>query len=100
MKHRLIFHPRFFEDIATAQSWIEHARTGWGSRFAAAVEMAVSAIIDYPESFKIVAGDYRRALLRKFGYLVVFSCRGEQIRLIGVMHGARDITSWLESRDL
>jgi hypothetical protein len=61
---RLVFRPEAEAELLDARDWYEAERLGLGTVFAAAVETAVTAILDNPSAYPRVKGDTRRALIR------------------------------------
>jgi plasmid stabilization system protein ParE len=83
------------DDIRDAFRWYEDRKAGLGLEFVEELDAAVATIAERPGSFPVVARTARRALVRRFPYLVLFVESGEDIGIIGVFHTARDPQTWL-----
>jgi len=87
-----------YVDIATIYDWYERARTGLGLEFIEAVDKAVEQIAQFPESGRIVRGEIRRILTRRFPYGLLYIAGDEEIVALGCFHLRRDPRVW-SSRD-
>ncbi|MDX2158595.1 MAG: type II toxin-antitoxin system RelE/ParE family toxin [Hyphomicrobiaceae bacterium] len=81
-------------DIEVAREWYEGEREGLGSAFLDEVEAALERIGERPGGYAIAHGDARRALVRRFPYTIYFRIRGDQVRILAVIHQARDPRVW------
>ena len=57
-------------DLQEARRWYSEIRLELGERFALAVETTVNAIAENPLQFPVIYGELRRAVLRRFPYLI------------------------------
>ena len=57
-------------DLAGAYGWYEEQRAGLGEEFIAAVDATFDAVERFPEAFRRVHGDVRRANVSRFPYAV------------------------------
>lgn len=61
-------------------------------------EAQVQAVLDritaQPEMHQCVLNDIRRAVVRRFPYLVFYRVKGNRIRVISVFHARRNPTIW------
>lgn len=98
MTREVIFHELFSRDVEHFASMLDAARPGLGNEFIAAVEAQLALIVARPESYRLVSGRTRRALIRRFRALVLFRSTSSHLFVAGVVHGARDTETWLASR--
>ena len=77
-------------DVEVAYRWYEAQRPGLGGEFLNEVEACLERISERPLSFPAVINDARRALLRRFPYSVYFRLRGDEARVLALLHQARD----------
>ena len=82
------------QDIREAHAWYEAQSSGLGREFLDEVEAALQRIANGPDCYKYILGDARRALVRRFPYSVYFRVRGEDVRIVGVIHQHRDPRIW------
>ena len=71
---------------------------GLGVEFAHVVEDVLGTIESSPLRFPVARADIRRAVLRRFPYVVYFVVLPELISVIAVLHGRRDPTVWQSRR--
>ena len=74
----------------------------WPNRaadFLAAVNACLAMIQRHPQAFTLVDKTMRRALVRRFPYVVFYEIEPRQIVVYGVFHGARDPHAWRRRRD-
>lgn len=98
MKRRIEFHPEFERDVQDYGDWIEFESPGMGEAFAQAVGSAVQSLDEMPDRHRVLISPYRRVLIRRFSVLIPFRFIGDDIRVLGVVHGARDIERWIKRR--
>ena len=77
-------------DSADAHDWYENDRPGRGDRFLAAVNTCIRGIRRSPKSKAVWKRGYRRALVRKFPYLVIYKYDGETVTVFCLFHTSRD----------
>src|SRR5689334_249136 len=82
-------------EIEDAFEWYRSRSPTAALRFLVAVDEALVAIRERPETFPIVTGALRRALLRRFPYAVYFKVYDRTVAVVGVVHGHRHPRTWL-----
>jgi toxin ParE1/3/4 len=91
-------------ESAEAATWYDDQSFGLGDEFLSEVEQAIAEIGRNPQSFsrlEYYSGphDIRRHVLRRFPYLIVFSCRPETVLVVAISHARRQPLYWLERTD-
>lgn len=86
----VIVEPDARNEIRGARDWYEARQANVGAEFVAEIDAAMRAVSDRPQSFPVVARDVRRALVRRFPYLILFVARRDVVIVIGVFHTSRD----------
>jgi len=86
---RISFRPEARSEILEARNWYESRARGLGQEFARSVDAAVSTAAGMPELFSPIVGAFRRVLLRKFPYSLVFSVFGNELLVVAVFHHRR-----------
>ena len=94
MAARLILAPEIEHDIAGAYDWYEGQRPGLGEEFLSSVDACLHAILRNPETRAIVFDSYRRALVRRFPYVIFYESAAETVTVYGIFHTARDPAKW------
>ena len=69
---RVLFRPEARDDVQRARDWYERQAVGLGGEFVRALEAAVAIAQRSPEAFPKVVDEFRRVLLRRFPYSLVY----------------------------
>ncbi len=88
------YHPLFASDLATACSYYDSISNTLGDRFRVNVRSIVQAIVERPESFGRIGGEFRGALVGRFPYVVVFTVGDGMLLIFGLRHAASDRIDW------
>ena len=81
-------------DLAEARLWYETQSAGLGTEFLDEFASTLARIAEAPLHYPAVHRDARRALFRRFPYSVYFRIRGEEVRIVAVVHQHRDPRVW------
>jgi plasmid stabilization system protein ParE len=92
-------------DAIEAANWYEDQKAGLGLRFLEAVRDTFRAIEKHPRRFpkleikrlprELTQGrSIRRALIRRFPYLVVYEVLEDEVLIVAVSHGRRRQSYW------
>ena len=81
-------------EFLAAVEYYEECQTGLGRRFREAVEAEVDAIATMPFRFRVLHAPFRRCLIPKFPYAVIFSIEPDFILIIAVAHTKRKPGFW------
>jgi len=88
------FLPAAAVDIGDAYLWYEDRSPGLGEALLASLEESFVQIQQRPLSFPVVAGNVRRAILRRFPYCVYFENQEHNLVVTAVLHGRRKPSTW------
>jgi plasmid stabilization system protein ParE len=94
VSRRLVVLPEAEADILSAGRWYEIQQPGLGTTFIEALSSSMDTIRAAPRRSVRVHGRIRRALLSRFPYGVFFIEDEETVRVIAVLHVARDPGTW------
>ena len=86
--------PAARQDIADAFAWYEAQSPGLGLELLRHVEATVASIQRHPEMYPTVLADYRRALVRRFPYVIFYEVEPERIVVYAVFHCSQDPQKW------
>lgn len=89
MSHRLIVRPPAEQDLFDAQRWYEAQREGLGREFRLTVDELFARLRENPYMYPTVYRGLRRAVLRRFPYLVYFAADSEIVSVVACLHGKR-----------
>lgn len=81
-------------ELEDAFWWYERQRSGLGLEFLLGFDAAVEGLRRLPEGHELVALRTRKALLRRFPYLVLYTIEAERLLITAVFHGRRDPHRW------
>lgn len=90
----LIFSPESEADIGFAYDWYEKQCDGRGEDFLIRLEACLSTISRSPEMYPVVKKVFRRALLRKYPYAVIYEFDGVAVQVIAVFHMSQNPKKW------
>ena len=77
-------------DIAKAQVWYESQRSRLGAEFRSEVSRVIDRLAETPLICQLVHRDVRRAVVRRFPYLVWYRVVGEIVIVLACTYGGRD----------
>jgi plasmid stabilization system protein ParE len=82
------------KELVEAARFYEQRTRGLGIDFLRELEHAIRRLIEYPESGIALPGGFRRRLLRRFPYGVLYKLEAEEIVIVAVMHMRRRPDYW------
>ena len=91
---QLLVRPLAEADVQAGFLWYEAQAEGLGHEFLRAVDACYAPIERWPEAYPVVYRRYRRALLRRFPYIVYFSVSDTTIEVVACTHGRQHPTWW------
>jgi len=91
---RLIYDPKAKLEIREAAAYYEACREGLGKAFLLAVEAAAQSLAEHPLHWRRIGGRFRRCLLKRFPYGIIYSAESEFIYIAAVMHLKRKPGYW------
>ncbi|MBR0755805.1 type II toxin-antitoxin system RelE/ParE family toxin [Bradyrhizobium jicamae] len=91
---RILFTRAARADLAEAVRWYDAHAPHIVPQFRDALRAALTRIGDNPKQFTPVYRETRRALLRRFPYVIVFRETRDAIYVVAVFHTSRDPLIW------
>ena len=89
-----LLHAEALQELDDAIAWYEQRREGLGLELLAEVQSAISLAIAHPNRFPEAANGVRRCQTNRFPYGILYTCPGEQLFVVAVMHLHRDPDYW------
>ena len=89
------FHPEVARDIRESVVWYESQAKGLGGDFINELESAYEAIAELPGVWPQFGKGFRRYILTRFPFAVIYRQSKEKIYVIAVMHQSRKPNYWL-----
>lgn len=90
MTARLIVQPEAEADLDEAFRWYEARHERLGHEFLEEASHTFARIAEQPLRYALIHRKARRALLRRFPYVVLYVARGEQVFVLAVLHQRRN----------
>lgn len=94
MAKKLIYDPEAIIEIREAADYYENCRNGLGEAFLKATESAIEKLSADPLMWRKISGRFRRTLLDKFPYGIIYSAENDEIFIASVMHLKRRPGYW------
>jgi len=91
--HTIVFHTDAAEEMQAAAYYAARAR-GLGDEFLDEIEQGLHRIQQFPRLWPIYEGEYRRYLLQRFPYGLIYRIDPEKIFIIAVAHLHRQPGYW------
>lgn len=92
---KVIFHPAARAELLAAAEYYEQCRGGLGKEFLAAVENTVSCIKLYPDSGCMLRHPFKRFLVTRFPFGVIYREAKDGIFIAAIMHLSRRPGYWM-----
>jgi len=83
-------------DFAEAVDYYDQQQSGVAIEFIETVEGYFESIRSNPLQFGLVAGNFRRAIVRRFHHQIIFRVDPDEIVVFVIVHTSRDEQSWLK----
>ena len=77
-------------DVAAAQLWYETQQSGLGAEFHSEVSQIIDRLTETPFIYQTAYRDVRRAIVRRFPYLIWYRVLGEVVTVLACTHGRQD----------
>jgi plasmid stabilization system protein ParE len=88
--------PEAEQDIEEAYAWDERKRAGLGEDFMSCVDACIEAIRRTPEMHARIHENYRRAVVRRFPYVVFYEYADDTVTVYCVFHTSQNPDKWRE----
>lgn len=93
---QLFFHPDVVIDIKGSYEWYEDKLQGLGDRFLSELEDGYKAIQNFPDTWATFQYGFKRYILNRFPFSILYKSTGKEIFIIAVMHNSRKPNYWLD----
>jgi len=92
----IIFDPDAKDEFLEAVQYYEGCQGGLGYRFRLAIESATKKIAETPFMYRVLHAPFRRHLVTKFPYSIIYSIEPDHIRIIALAHNKRKPGYWID----
>ncbi len=90
----IIFDPDARSEFLLTVQYYEDCQKGLGQRFRLVVAAAMDKIVESPLRYRTIHAPFRRYLVQKFPYAIIYSIEPDHIRIIAVAHTKRRPNFW------
>ena len=94
MKRSLVLGPIAEREVEVAARWYEAREVGLGQAFIDELLRCLDLIEAEPETFPFLREPYRRRLLDRFPYAVIYKVTAQRVYVRAVAHGRRRPGYW------
>lgn len=94
MRLPVVLSPEAEKEYDEAVDWYDKQRSGLGLDFADAIRAVLARIGANPRMHAVVYRDVRKAVVRKFRYVVIYRAEPARVSVISVFHTSRDPKDW------
>jgi plasmid stabilization system protein ParE len=84
--HEIVFHTQAAEEMRAAAAYYEAQEPGLGDAFLDDIEQALQSIQQFPQLWSVYDGEYRRYLLKRFPYGLIYRIDEARILIVAVAH--------------
>jgi plasmid stabilization system protein ParE len=74
--------------------WYDRQRPRLGDELLDEITRAIALLKQFPESAPAIGGDYRRLLIRRFPFGMIYRIDGDEIIIVAVAHSSRKPNYW------
>ncbi|MBM4365752.1 MAG: type II toxin-antitoxin system RelE/ParE family toxin [Deltaproteobacteria bacterium] len=98
MSLRRVVLPEAADELVDAVAWYEERRPGLGAEFFGVVDAGMATVCATPMVAAAWPGlpRYRRLVLQRFPYVLVYEVRGEEVEFVAVAHTSRRPGYWAD----
>jgi hypothetical protein len=90
----VIYASGVLEEVSESANYYEEEVEGLGKAFLNKVQDAVEEVKSEPLMYRIIQGDYRRHLLTRFPFAIIYRIENQKIYILAVMHLKRNPNYW------
>ncbi len=90
----LTFHPDVANEVKASYEWYQNQTDGLGDDFLHELESAYQMIVEFPATWPIYNNHYRRFLLGKFPFSLIYREDKNIIYVVAIMHNSRKPGYW------
>ena len=84
------------DELAEAKRYYNRLQKGLGDQFQREAEIAAKRIVEHPLAWQFEFNPFRRFLLNRFPYKMLYVIENERILVIAVSHQHRQPDYWIE----
>lgn len=93
---QLSFHPDVIHEIKGSYKWYEDKLEGLGDKYLSELEDGYTAIQNFPDTWATFQYGFKRYILNRFPFSILYKVTDTEIFIIAVMHNSRKPDYWLD----
>ena len=90
----IIFHPDIENEVKFSYGWYQKQADGLGDDFLSELEAAYHMITELPDTWPKFQRGFRRFLLNRFPFSVIYKYHKKTVFVVAVMHNSRKPDYW------
>jgi plasmid stabilization system protein ParE len=90
----LIILPEAEQDVSQTYIWYEAQEPGLGEEFLRCIDACIQFIRRSPEMYQVIYENYRRAVVRRFPYVIFYEQSEAAIIVYAVLHCSQNPKKW------
>lgn len=94
----LIFHPDVKDEIKAYYQWYEEQAIGLGDDLLQELESSYEILSEYPDTWPNFQTGFKRYLLSRFPFSVIYKAHCNQIYVVAIMHNKRKPGYWQDRK--
>ncbi|MBN8560771.1 MULTISPECIES: type II toxin-antitoxin system RelE/ParE family toxin [Leptolyngbya] len=94
MSFVLIVRPEARQELDEAYQWYEAQQEDLGDDFLDCVDERLNQICQMPELYEVVRRDIRRAVVRRFPYVIYYRVVVDRVIVLAIIHGRANPKKW------
>jgi toxin ParE1/3/4 len=92
--YKIIFHPDIQAELQIAYDWYDGKLSGLGEELLNELDIAFISVVAKPTIWPVFAKGYRRYLLKRFPFGIIYKIDKKNIYVVAVMHLSREPGYW------
>lgn len=90
----VLLHPAATDEYIASYIWYNERGHHLAAAFGHEIERAIRLIVEAPKRWPIYMGKYRRVLVRRFPFSLIYTIKERDIFILAVAHGHRRPGYW------
>jgi hypothetical protein len=90
------FHPDIALEIKSSYQWYQNQVHGLGDDFLSELEKSYTTIQNLPDTWSLFFNHFRRFLLSRFPFSIIYRIDNNRIYVVAVMHNNRKPYYWID----
>lgn len=95
---KYFFHPEAENELNSSVEYYEECKKHLGLEFATEVYNTIQRIIEFPYAWQVLDGNFRRCLMNRFPFGIIYYQKDEDIIILAVMQLNRKPCYWTQRK--